>query len=374
MRNRGVIVAGVIILIVMLIVGLGAFVLSSMGDLSLGGEPAEVEVTETEIPTMKIVVAAQDIPRGMRITLDNGALTFVEKNESEVPNGALTSMESLEGKFARADIARGTPMLPGMVTSSGPTLFPQGLVAYAIPMDLQGGVAWAIKEGDHVDVLAAIKLAPVDPDFQSRLPDSFMSIPTGAENEASVTGNFGRFETAPNGMPILIYPTGELLPMLVVQLTVQDAIVWHVGIWQNLDEASINDTSGTVVQPAQITQNTLPIDGTPTGDQLAGAGAFVAQATPEPTALPRGIIEPVTLLVNRQDALVLKYLMEMGADLDLVLRPAGDTEQVLTDPVWLRYVLDRYQIPNTPSDLPVAPVEVQKILIITVVPAATPQE
>ena len=100
--------------------------------------------------------------------------------------------------------------------------------------------------------------------------------------------------------------------------------------------------------------------------------ALGTQATPPP---PPAIIEPIridliTLLVTRQDAVVLKYLLEMGADLDLVLRPAGDTATAITEPVWLRYVLDKYQIPDTMPDLPIAPTPVREMLELT--PLATP--
>ncbi len=64
----------------------------------------------------------------------------------------------------------------------------------------------------------------------------------------------------------------------------------------------------------------------------------------------------MTLLVTREDALVLKYLYEMGADLDLALRPAGVTGTVLqTQPIWFRYILDRYQLPGEMPDDPVGP-------------------
>ncbi|NBD34897.1 MAG: hypothetical protein GVY30_02735 [Chloroflexi bacterium] len=82
----------------------------------------------------------------------------------------------------------------------------------------------------------------------------------------------------------------------------------------------------------------------------------------------------MTLLVTRKDVLVLKYLMEMGADLDLVLRPAGYTSTVVqTQPVWLRYVIEEYQLPSTMPDLPVAPKEVRQPLELPVQPAATPE-
>ena len=96
-------------------------------------------------------------------------------------------------------------------------------------------------------------------------------------------------------------------------------------------------------------------------------------ATPIPQVSTYGNIEPVTLLVTREDVLVLKYLLEMGADLDLVLRPAGYTDTVIqTQPVWLRYIIDRYQLPDTMPDLPVAPKEVREPLELPTLAPPTP--
>jgi hypothetical protein len=88
----------------------------------------------------------------------------------------------------------------------------------------------------------------------------------------------------------------------------------------------------------------------------------------------RADIEPVTLLVSPQDSLVLKYLMEMGADLDLVLRSAADNaDLVITEPVWLRYIMDKYQLPDQQSDLPVAATPVRTPLALPTV-VVTPEE
>jgi hypothetical protein len=142
----------------------------------------------------------------------------------------------------------------------------------------------------------------------------------------------------------------------MVQMTVQDAIVWHVGIWE--DEAG-------QVEP-------VPDAGDDAGAApLGGGGGQQPAATPVAVRQSREI-EPVTLLVTREDALILKYLYEIGADMDLVLRPAGVTGTVLqTQPVLFRYVLDKYQLPSTMPDEPVGPTPLQPPL--EVLPEATPE-
>jgi hypothetical protein len=50
----------------------------------------------------------------------------------------------------------------------------------------------------------------------------------------------------------------------------------------------------------------------------------------------------LTFLVNRQDALVLKFLRETSAEVQMALRAAGDHEIVKTEPVIIDYVDGRF--------------------------------
>ena len=105
------------------------------------------------------------------------------------------------------------------------------------------------------------------------------------------------------------------------------------------------------------------------------AGGAAAAPTPVPVADEVREIELVTLLVTREDALVLKYLYEVGADLDLVLRPAGMTGTVLqTQPIWFRYILDKYLLPDSMPVDAVAPVQVHPPLEVLPEPTEVPQE
>ncbi len=347
MRNRNVLLLIALILII-------AAVGSGYWWLQQGKQPPpEAQATPTPQNVVPIVVAAQDIGRGQKILIEDGAVVTQTWPVDSLPLTYFTDPQEVEGKFARMDIPRGMPIVPGMlgepggmlaVNGSAAALFEPGRVAYAIPMDIQGAVAWAPKPGDHVDVLASIKLIQVDEEFQSPTPNLFTALPRDG-NDPMLSGTYGRFETLPNGEPAFVFPAGSSVPNVVVQMTVQDAIVWHVGLW--------SETTGTE----------------PTAQQNAGGEPV---PTPPPTPETHPEVEPVTLLVTPQDALVLKYLMEMGADLDLVLRPAGDTAPVITEPVWLQYIVDKYQLPTDAPNLPIAPQPMREPLQVT--PPAAQQE
>ncbi|HDQ34712.1 MAG TPA: hypothetical protein ENN14_00155 [Chloroflexi bacterium] len=353
-----------LILIIALVVIVGGGLVALLL-LDNGGE-AEVEIAPTPTPTprsMQIVVSAQNIPRGYQFRLeDTPAIRLEPWPEELLPVSYYSSTNELYGMYAAMDIPRGIPMHPDMLTQSEPSIFPagaEGRVAYAVPMDTQGAVAWAIQEGDRVDVLAAIQMIPVDQEFQAQLPNEFVMFLTsvteaGEEQLSLLTGTYGRFETLPNGEPGMVYPRNQVIPSLVVQLTVQDAIVWRVGIWER--------QAPTIATPAPVETGEDTDSGTP----LLGGSAQTAPTAPPPAvSQPLSDVEPVTLLVLHQDALVLKYLLEMGADLDLVLREGRNTEPALTDPVWFRYILERYQLPGTMPDLPVAPIPVREPLELT---------
>ena len=280
--------------------------------------------------TVDIVVAAQNIPRGVRITADNNAVVLASWPENSVPAGTLTALESAYGRIARLDIPLGMPILENMLTaapgdladvgSDAALLIPRGKVAYALAVAGNASVAWAIQPGDHVDVLISVLLVDLDEDFQSQLPNQASCIGT---TEGCTSGTLGRLEVLATGDVVNVTPGEDQRPRMITQLTVQNAIVLRVGNWQEEEAA-----------PTQEEQP--PVE-----------GEEAAQPTPAPRFLPKW----VTLAVRTQDALVLKYAEEVGASMDLVLRSAGDESLIATEPVTLQYIFDQFNM-QLPPKLP----------------------
>ncbi len=71
--------------------------------------------------------------------------------------------------------------------------------------------------------------------------------------------------------------------------------------------------------------------------------AIVRQAAEDgQTGAPRGLL----LAVSPQDALVLKYMKDVGATVDLVLRAPGVEGRFAVDPVDLDYIINGYIVPG----------------------------
>lgn len=276
----------------------------------------------------EIVVAAKDIPRGSRITSD--AVQIATWPETSVPGDALADVEAALGRVARVDIVLDMPILDGMLTDAPGDLgavgsdaalhIPAGKVAYALPVSRYSGVAWAIRPGDHVDVIVSLLVVELDEEFQTALPNNATCVQP-PEGEGCQGGVMGRLEVLPNSWVVNLTPNGDQQPRLVTQLTVQDAVVLRIGDWPGDEEAP----------PVEEEQP--------------------EEAEGQPVAASRAAVEPLTLIVTPQDAMVLKYAGEVGASIDLVLRSSADTGQITTDSVTLQYIFERFDI-ELPPKLP----------------------
>ncbi|HUX76931.1 MAG TPA: Flp pilus assembly protein CpaB [Anaerolineae bacterium] len=278
----------------------------------------------------EIVVAAQNIPRGNRITSD--AVQTATWPETSVPEGALADVEEVLGRVARVDIVLDMPILDGMLTDAPGDLgavgsdaalqIPAGKVAFALPVSRYSGVAWAIRPGDHVDVIVSLLVVELDEEFQTALPNNAECVQP-PEGEGCQGGVMGRLEVLPNSWVVNLTPNGDQRPRLVTQLTVQDAVVLRIGDWPGEEEAPPVEEE----QPEEV------------------------EGQPQPVPSSRAAVEPLTLIVTPQDAMVLKYAGEIGASIDLVLRSSADTGQITTDSVTLQYIFERFEI-ELPPKLP----------------------
>ncbi len=333
--GRLLIVLGLIVVLGAVAVGVVLWVRGRVGPeepAAVVEEPAEGAIYVPPEGMQEIVVAAQNISRGTSVMSD--AVKLATWPDAAVPEGALTEADIAErwGDIARVDIMMDMPILESMLTdmpgdlaavgSDAALLIPPGKVAYALTAASNSSVAWAIQPGDHVDVLISLLLVELDEEFQTILPNhsSCVQPPEGEECQSMV---MGRLEVLPNGWVVNLTPGEPQRPRLVTQLTVQNAVVLRVGEWPVEEEEA-----PPVVEEEPPTEVAV-----------------------EPASPARAAVEPVTLVVTPQDAMVLKYAEEAGASIDLVLRSAGDEALATTDPVTLKYLFERFDI-ELPTKLP----------------------
>ena len=357
MRSRILILLGLVVILA----AVGVFVLmqedaaqdddpngEGTGSAAGGVVATPVEIVP-QIDTVEIVIAIQDLSRGMVIP-ENGVSIQQWPREALPESGNYFLAEDIDlvvGKIARTDIFRGSPILSRYVVDnlfdiaragSDAAAVLNGLpadrnwVAVSIPLDPSGigQVAYGIQDGDFVDVILSFLFVDVDPTFQTRLPNNVSLITRLETGELSIGApRQGRTEAS------ALTPEGVLLgpsepsqrPRLVTQYTVQNAFVVHVG---HFDETGV--LFGQTPTPTQMPTQAAP-------------GEQTQQQEQRPTALPTATpFTPliVTLGVTPQDALVLTWAVDSQIPITLALRAAGDDRVVTTEPVTLDYMIRNY--------------------------------
>lgn len=333
-----------IALILILLLVLAWAVVRFFAPNQLPTAPGETSAPPTPVEEMtSIVISVQPISRGLEFNETN--VTTIPYPKKDLVEGAfITDIQEVLGKRAKFDIEARTPitmtMLVDPTTKNSPAAFqiPPGQVAITIPVSKLSSVAYGLEPGDHVNVIVSLLLVDIDPGFQSKLPNNTGVVvapgPSGEGGPTTISASVsktdslsGRTELDPTlGQPIYVIPSEPQRPRLVSQTLIQDAIVLRLG-----------DFTSTSQQQAQTAAQQQPTPAPATGQ---------AQQPTEATKP-----DTVTLIVTPQDAVTLNYLMLAGGRLNLVMRSAGDSQRIATEPVTLQFILDQYNIPN-PAKLP----------------------
>ncbi|MFN2273865.1 MAG: SAF domain-containing protein [Anaerolineales bacterium] len=379
-----------ILFAIILLLGVAAIYLLTRGGGGQQGQPEQTPVGAVPSDVVFVAIAAQDIARGARIPDDGVVMSRMPANmvvETMISGSDEEAIRSrVVGRVARQDIGRGVPITDAMISegtgdllaggSDASLAIPAGYTAIAIPMDRLSGVAYALRDGDVVDVLISLLVVDVDPDFQTALPNfsTPLNAPGGTAEFPSPTivGSVGQYEDKEQGNQLLlgkvieeeetgtlfhVIPRGEQRPRAVSQRLVDSAQVLHVGTF-----ALEGETTQVVNQQQQQTQGA----GAPAGQE----GQQVVATTVKPPDI-------ITLIVTPQDALALNWAMKVGADLTLTLRAPNDSEPTETTSVTLQYLMESYNI-TFPSQLPYSLEPALDSLITPKLsndqPAVTPQQ
>lgn len=115
----------------------------------------------TETPrAATVVVARGEAPAGSALTSRN--LTTAEWPREFVPQGAFSTVESLEGRVPRRPFGAGEPILEAALLPEGSeaglsSLIGEDLRALSVKVDQVIGVAGFVRPGTRVDVLATVR-------------------------------------------------------------------------------------------------------------------------------------------------------------------------------------------------------------------------
>lgn len=336
----------IVLALILLGIALAVYFVIQGGIGGGGGGEGTPAPQATPLPQeARIIIAAQNIPRGAVIPAD-GVISAPFPLDMVVETMA-TDVGQVVGRHARTDIARGMPITTEMVTDQAGDLLStgsdaalaieDGQTAISIPLNRLSGVAYALRSGDQVDVIVSLLILDQDVDFQSVLPNltGILVNPTrGAINTFvgdwfdPITGQVfveqprevGRAETdVSTGELLYVRPYERQRPRLITQRLVEKATVLHVGTFALEEE----------ITPAELI-----------------AAEQEGAAPPQTTAVVTETTPPdiVTLIVSPQDALAINYAVKAGLDIVLTLRGPDDLTETPTNMVSLQYLIESYNM------------------------------
>lgn len=328
-RGSRILLFLVVVIIILIAV---AFLVVGRGGNLFGGTPTPTP------PWISIVVVGQPINRDDEITAE--ALTSMELPQTSVTEKMIRDPQTVVGKFALFALDQGLPLMTNMIAdrpgmnqpgSEAAKVIKPGLVAMSIPLNTSfDSVAYGIRDGDRINIIATTLFIDVDASFQSSLPNytaqvtgvgfipdtlPVLSAAIASGGEAAAQG---RAELDPTlNQALYLVPSEKQRARLVSQMILQDIQVLHVG-----------DFTLAGQEPQKV-----------------------AEGQPTPTAAPAAKPKVITLIVTPQDAIALTYLMHSGAKFNLTLRAPDDQTRVETEAATLQYLLSQYAIP-VPAKLP----------------------
>lgn len=325
-----------------------------------GQAPTAVANTATPVILHPIIVALQELPRGIRIPAPVGgapAFGWEYYPDGAVPPDAIgvdpantaTAFAQVTGKIARNDIAVDQPILSTMlvddltqlakVGSDAALVVPADRRAISIPVDRNTVAAFAPRPGDYVDVIGSFLFTDVDQTFQSRSPDTLTFTYIKQDGTLGLATTIqGRLEPSSfSQFPIVVGPSETQRPRLATQMIVQSALVIQVGNFP-LSGNFLGNTPTPLASPTPADQ---------TQQQTPNANA------PPPASPTASTPDVITIAVTPQDAVTLTWLIDARVPMTFVLRNAQNQNRTPTAEVTLRYIVQNFQV-EEPAALPYA--------------------
>lgn len=322
---------------------------------NLEGETTSGEtfVAQVLTPTVEVVVSLQTVERGWQMTA--AELVTDTRFIDEVSDNVITNIEDAIGLYARTKIFQGETLTkdalvadPGLIgqTEYGPSsLIPPGYIALAVPMDRLSGVAYALNEGDYIDIMMTFLFYQIDEQFQTYLQNAAVfyledtvtvegetpedgGTPTPQQTNIFVLWPYGRFEQLPTGDTVHVYGSENQRPV-PISMILQNARVIQVG----------NYAPPEPIEPATPTPEPIA-EGEPTPTPQPG-GPIPPTATPYPNVL--------LVALTPQQQLFLKYAIESNANIDFALRGANDNQLYTVQNVDINLLLERFNIEIPPG-------------------------
>jgi pilus assembly protein CpaB len=152
--------------------GIVALVLAIVGTLLLVSYVQASEArAQQDLQPVEILVLQEQLPKGADLEAIKSAVKLTSLPSASVPNGALKSLDGMNGKVAAVELLPGEPLLgarladPESLSAPGSVPVPNGMQEISVQLEAQRVVGGRVAAGDTVGIVVlfdkgALKDAP----------------------------------------------------------------------------------------------------------------------------------------------------------------------------------------------------------------------
>ena len=143
---------------ILIVVALGCGLVASIG-ISQVMENRSSDAP-APLPTEKIYVAVRDVPLGQ--VLNAQMVKFEEWPKDKIPEGAIKTLENIEGRRPLTRLYPGEPILTAKLVDANKFLgasdkIPKGMRVVSVKVTVDSSASGLLNPGDRVDVLVYLK-------------------------------------------------------------------------------------------------------------------------------------------------------------------------------------------------------------------------
>lgn len=297
-------VLGIIIAIVGIAVAvLGAYSIRQI--LTTSFAPAAV-ATPINLATEKVVVVTRDLAVGAVIKPSDVREEDIPVNL--IPRNAIRDLNEVVERMVKVPLVTGEMVLahhvadPNLISHDIAFTMSDNMVLMAFPAtDLMSSLN-VLQRGDLVDIFVSI--------------EETVEVVEGGRTDTQF-GNLPQPTPTPQAGPVTLPEENPIVSRLFT-----------------FDALQATDISAII---ADITYE----QGSYTSVPLGAENEVIASTEPIPSSVR---VRSYLLILNPQDALLLKHLVDIGATFDLVLRAPTSDQLFDLQPVISEYLIDRYQL------------------------------
>ncbi|MGM7777611.1 Flp pilus assembly protein CpaB [Arthrobacter sp. KNU-44] len=236
--------------------GIVALVLAVVGTLLLVSYVQGAEArAQRDLQPVDVLVVQSQIPSGATADSIKAAVKLVSLPQASVPNGALKSLDGLQGKVAATDLLPGEALVgarlvdPNTLAAPGSVPVPPGMQEISVQLEAQRVIGGRIQAGDTVGVIVLFADGAAGETAQQVFHKVMVTSVQRADSKPSTTAQ------DPKAQANTQLPSGSLL-VTVARNDVDSAKIALAAqfgtIWLTKEPASTTESAPTVVKKADV--------------------------------------------------------------------------------------------------------------------------